>query len=152
VPTLRLYSVYGPYEDPGRLMPTLILRGLGGGLPPLVSPETARDFVYVEDVCDACVLAASRPGQGPGAVYNVGTGVQTTIREVVDVARRTLDIRAEPAWGAMPPRPWDTNVWVADSRKIRGVLGWRPRHTFEEGFRKMVEWFRDNPPSRYFTP
>lgn len=150
LPTLRLYSVYGPYEDPARLMPTLIRQGLKGTLPPLVNPETARDFVYAEDVCEAYLLAASRPGQEPGAVYNVGTGVQTTLREVVGVARRAMDIRAEPAWGSMPPRQWDTGVWVADSRKIREALGWRPRHTFEEGFRETVAWFRDDPPSRYF--
>jgi nucleoside-diphosphate-sugar epimerase len=47
--TVRLYSIYGPYEDPGRLVPTAIVYGLEGRLPPLASPGTARDFVYVDD-------------------------------------------------------------------------------------------------------
>ena len=57
--TLRLYSIYGPWEEPGRLMPTLVERAIAGGWPPLVDPETARDFVWVEDACEAFVLAAS---------------------------------------------------------------------------------------------
>ncbi|MGK7877643.1 MAG: NAD-dependent epimerase/dehydratase family protein [Xenococcaceae cyanobacterium] len=145
LPTLRLYSVYGPFEEPTRLMPTLIRRGLKGELPPLVNPDIARDYVYVEDVIDAYLLAATQPNQEPGAVYNVGTGVQTSLREVVDVARQVMEITPEPQWGSMPNRRWDTNVWVADSGKIQAALGWQPRYTFEQGFRLMVDWFRDRP-------
>ncbi len=145
LPTLRLYSVYGPYEEPTRLMPTLMMRGLDGELPPLASPDIARDYVYVEDVIDAYLLAATQPNQEPGAVYNVGTGVQTSLREVVEVASQALEIPAEPQWGSMPNRPWDTNVWVSDSQRIQSELSWRPRYSFEEGFRLMVSWFRDNP-------
>src|SRR5262245_25576497 len=56
VTTLRLYSVYGPYEEPTRLIPSLIVHGLRGALPPLVAPDVARDFVYAEDVVDAFLL------------------------------------------------------------------------------------------------
>ena len=73
-PTLRLYSAYGPFEDPGRLIPRLIVHGLRGGLPPLASPDAARDYVYVDDVSEAYVAAASGPRDAGGSVYNVGTG------------------------------------------------------------------------------
>ena len=142
VPTLRLYSVYGAYESPNRLFPKLITLGLKGEFPPLVSPETSHDFVYVDDVIDAYILAAKTPNQEPGAIYNVGTGVQTTLREVVEVARRVMGITVEPVWGSMPSRRWDTDKWVADNRKIEKALGWRPRHTFEEGFHQMVNWYK----------
>jgi nucleoside-diphosphate-sugar epimerase len=148
LPTLRLYSVYGPYEEPDRLLPTVILRGLAGELPPLVQPDVARDYVHVDDVCAAYLSAASGPGREPGAVYNVGTGVQTTLRDVVEVARRLLGIVAQPVWGSLAPRSWDTSVWVADTRKIRSELGWQPRVKFEEGLRRMVEWFTENPSIR----
>ncbi|HEX4777245.1 MAG TPA: NAD-dependent epimerase/dehydratase family protein, partial [Acidimicrobiia bacterium] len=113
VATLRLYSVYGPWEDPGRLMPTVVVHGLAGRLPPLVDPRVARDYVYVDDACDAFVRAAERPHPEPGPVFNVGTGVQTTIRDVVRIARRVLDVAERPRWGSMPNRGWDTSVWVA---------------------------------------
>lgn len=142
VRTLRLYSVYGPWEQPGRLMPTLVMRGLGGELPKLVSPDTARDFVYVDDVVEACLLAATTPGQEPGAVYNVGTGCQTSLREVVDVARGEMGITAEPVWGTMAPRIWDTDVWVADRSRIAEQLHWGPSRTLPEGFHLLAEWLR----------
>ena len=150
LPTLRLYSVYGPWEEPTRLIPTMIVRGLQGRLPPLVNPAIARDFVYAEDVNDAYLLAATQPGQEPGAVYNVGSGVQTTIREVVEVARRALSIPEEPSWGSMPDRGWDTQVWVSDNRKIRQALGWEPRHTFEAGFCQFAAWLQDTPSLRAY--
>ena len=142
MPTLRLYSVYGPYESPIRLFPKLITLGLKGELPPLVSPETSHDFVYVDDVIDAYLLAAKTPNQEPGAIYNVGTGVQTTLREVVAAARRLMKIPVEPVWGSMPSRQWDTHTWVADIRTIEKKLGWQPRNTFEEGLRQMVNWHK----------
>ena len=145
LPTLRLYSVYGPYEDPRRLVPTLIEQGLRGRLPPLVDPTVARDFVHVDDVVDAYLLAAQRPTSELGAIYNVGSGVKTTIRDAVDVARQVLEIAQEPQWNTMPNRSWDTAVWVSDSRKIRAQLGWQPRHDFASGLGRTVEWQRAFP-------
>jgi dolichol-phosphate mannosyltransferase len=144
--TLRLYSVFGPFEEPSRFLPSLVLRGLAGSLPPLVGPDTARDFVYVDDVVEAFILAAKRPHLEPGAVYNVGSGVQTTIREVVALARRELAVAARPKWGSMAQRRWDTTIWVANTGKIREVLGWHPQVGFAEAFRLTVEWFRRNWP------
>ena len=145
--TLRLYSVYGPYEEPGRLIPTLIWRGLNGELPPLANPDVARDYVYVDDAVDAYTLAATRSDREPGSVYNVGTGVQTSLLQVVGVARRVLPVATEPKWQSMPGRSWDADVWVSDNRKIQEDLGWTPHYTFEQGFRATVDWFRANSPA-----
>jgi dolichol-phosphate mannosyltransferase len=138
--TLRLYSIYGPFEEPGRLIPRLIACGLEGRLPPLANPRTARDFVYVDDAIDAFLLAAG-PGVGEGgAVYNVGSGHQTSLEEVVAVARAALEIDHEPRWSSGEQRTWDTDVWIADPRRIGEALGWRPRHGLAEGFAETVEW------------
>ena len=61
----------------------------------------------------------------PGAIYNVGTGVQTTIGEAVEVARRILRVPGEPTWGSMPARAWDTDTWVADTRRSAASSGGR---------------------------
>jgi nucleoside-diphosphate-sugar epimerase len=145
IQTLRLYSVYGPYEEPTRLMPTLIVRGLSGKLPPLVRSEIARDYVYAADVTEAYLLAAEHANQEPGDVYNVGTGVQTSIGDVVELTRRVLGVTVEAEWASMPDRAWDTIAWVANSTRIRERLGWLPRYTLEAGFQEMVRWFLDNP-------
>jgi nucleoside-diphosphate-sugar epimerase len=142
VATLRLYSVYGPFEDPRRLIPRLIVKGLAGEWPPLVDPSVARDFTFVDDVCDAFILAADKSGGEPGAIYNLGTGRQTTLREVVDVARDVLGITSHPAWSSLPRRSWDTDCWVADCGQIRAVLGWQARVDFSDGFRRTVDWLK----------
>lgn len=147
--TLRLYSVYGPYEEPTRLIPTVILRGIAGGYPSLVSPDIARDFVYVDDVVSAyeTVLGADVP---PGAIYNVGTGTQTSLRTVIAVSRAHFGVAAEPAWGSMEQRMWDTPTWVANTARTRAELGWEAKTSFEEGFRQTAAWLSESPERRSF--
>lgn len=142
--TLRLYSVYGPWEDPRRLMPVLVVHGRRGELPPLVNPETARDFVHIDDVCEAFLLAARTPLSDISPIYNIGSGTQTTLRKVVDIARHALDIAAEPNWGSHAPRPWDTSVWVANPAKIARELGWRAQMDLENGIRNLAEWMDEH--------
>jgi nucleoside-diphosphate-sugar epimerase len=146
--TLRLYSVYGPYEEPTRLVPELILHGQRGTLPPLANPTAAHDFVYIDDVCNAYLLAAGRSGARFGEIYNVGTGTQTTLREVVEIARKVMTITAQPKWDSMPERLGDTESWVANPRKIQVEMGWFPQNTFEQGFSRTIKWFQDKPPIR----
>jgi dolichol-phosphate mannosyltransferase len=148
--TLRPYSFFGPYEEPFRLLPRLILYGLKGKYTPLVNPEIGRDFVYVEDVCRAYEMSAQSEGKERGIVYNVGTGRQSTIGSVVQIIRETLNIKEEPCWGGMPVRDWDTNVWVANPRKIMSELNWQPRYTLEQGIGEMINWLRRNPPLQSF--
>jgi len=142
---LRLYSVYGPWEEPTRLMPCLAVRGLRGSWPPMANPTTARDYVYTDDVVDAFIAAATVADQEPGAVYNIGTGVQTSLREVTEVARRELSIAAEPQWGSMADRIWDAGVWVADPSAALKRLGWSARHDVAAGFGSFVAWMRERP-------
>lgn len=143
--TLRLYSVYGPYEEPNRLIPTVILKGLHAEFPPLASADIARDFIYIEDVIRAYLFLAESSNPLPyGEVYNVGTGRQTTLKEAIEIARNVFDIKAEPIWGSMPNRKWDATVWVANNRKLC-ALGWLPQFEFQSGFQKTIEWFKQNP-------
>jgi dolichol-phosphate mannosyltransferase len=142
--TLRLYSVYGPYEEPRRLVPAIVVHALNGTLPPLADPSTARDYVYVDDAVEA-FLAAARPAGAPGAVYNVGTGRQSTLAEIVAAARRVLGVAAEPVWGSMPGRDWDTNVWVADPGLAARELGWTARVDLEDGLLRTSRWLRERP-------
>ena len=145
VVTLRLYSVFGPYEDPHRLLPAMVVQGLQKRLPKLVSPEIARDFVYVEDVVEAFILAATAEKKGLGEIYNVGTGVQTTIQDVATVAKEEFGITDDPVWHTMQDRPWDTTTWVCDNSHIKAELGWTPKIDFRTGFRCMAKWFMEHP-------
>ena len=142
--TARLYSIYGPYEDPSRLLPTLLILGFRGALPPLVSPTTARDFVYVDDAVDA-LLALARRSSRPGAVYNLCTGAQTTLASVVETARRLLGVAVEPVWSGMERRSWDTDIWVGSPEAMEKEIGWRSKIDFATGLQRMIDWFQGHP-------
>jgi len=143
--TLRPYSIYGPFEEPKRLIPTIIINGIKGTLPPLVSPQTGRDFVFVDDFVDACIVAANSKPKEFGKIYNVGSQTQTTLEEVVTLIKDLFPIKDKPQWGSMERRIWDTNVWVSDSSKIHQELKWQAHHHFKEGIQKTIQWFQENP-------
>jgi UDP-glucose 4-epimerase len=147
ITTLRLYSAYGAWEDPRRLIPSLVTCGLEGELPPLVGPSVARDFVYIDDVVDAFVRTAEA-SLTRGAVINIASGVQTSLADAVEVTRRVFGITTEPSWGSLPPRTWDTSTWVGEPRRAREQLGWQATHSFEDGFRATVDWAREGRWSR----
>jgi len=139
--TLRLFSPYGPSDDPVRLIPSAARAFLEGRSPRLASPSGARDFIYVDDVVDACLLAATVPSAA-GEIINVGSGRQETAGKVVDILSRLIPGAPPPSWGAIPPRP-GPSVWVADIGKARRILGWEPKVPLEEGLLRTVEWMRN---------
>lgn len=140
---LRLFSVYGPYEDASRLIPTLVRSGLAGKFPPFVDGAISRDFVYVDDVCEAYVdtaLNLREPFFGDS--FNIGGGHKTTIAEVAKAAAELFSISGQPVYGAMERRRWDIVDWFSDQRKTAEVLRWTARTGFGEGLRKTADWFR----------
>lgn len=139
---LRLYSIYGPYEDTRRLIPQLILKGLESKFPPLAYPEIVRDFVYVSDAVSAFIKAAQRADEYPGEIFNVGSGKQTSLAQTVKIAREYLQLHENPVWETMPNRSWDTSSWVANANKIQIALDWNTTVELTEGFSKTVKWFK----------
>ena len=143
VVNLRLYSVYGPLEDVSRLIPNLVAKGLEGAFPPLVDPSTSRDFVYVDDVCDAFVQAAARltPDQY-GEAFNIGSGRVTTIRDLAKIAAEVFAIREQPIFGSMAGRSWDLPDWYAAPGKAERLLNWTAKTDLVTGLKLTSEWIR----------
>ena len=90
-------------------------------------------------------------GAEPGRVYNVGSGRQTTVAEVVEAVRKLAGIQAEPQWGSMPDRRWDTETWVANPERIRRELGWEARVGLEEGLARTLDWLTNQAPSKRYA-
>jgi UDP-glucose 4-epimerase len=130
---LRAFQVYGPGDHPTRLVPVVLAAARTGATVPLPAGVSRRDWVWVGDVVDACVRAALADDLPPGAVVNVGTGVQTSVEELVAVAERVTGRPVATAPGAHPGRDWDTADWVCDPRAARELLGWTPAVGLEEG-------------------
>ena len=97
----------------------------------------ARDYVYVEDVAAANVLALEK---GDDGAFNIGTGVPVKTRELLDGIARLLgrEARYTPAG----PRPGDLRRSCLDNRRALEVLGWRPSHDLAAGLAKTVAWFQ----------
>ena len=139
---LRLYSVYGPFEDSSRLIPALALKGLAHQLPPLVSPDTARDFIDVEDVVAAFVAAAENIGPRiAGASFNIGTGRRLRIREVAEIAKRLFDVPDDAHFATLPARAWDLTDWYSNPARAEAVLGWKAEIRFEDGLARASRWW-----------
>ncbi|PZN93521.1 MAG: epimerase [Alphaproteobacteria bacterium] len=147
---LRLYSIYGPYEDSARLVPTAVLNGLDHRHSRFVDPGVSRDFLYVDDACEAFFDAAlNLPRACHGESYNIGSGVQTTIGAFAHLCKEMFDLPGEPEF-SMPSRQWDVAGWFANSEKARRDLGWSARTPLRDGMVRMAEWVRQiERPERY---
>lgn len=141
--TLRLFSVYGPFEAKKRLIPTLVAGAVKNMPIALSKPENVRDYVYIEDAI-AAYMQASDKIHDPGSIYNIGTGVQTNTRDVADMVLSLSKSTSELLWGkvAEQGRQMEPALWVADNTKANNVFGWKPRYTLRNGLSETIAWFR----------
>ncbi len=138
---LRLYSIFGYWEEPDRLMSRLIELARNQKLPSLVSPDISRDFVFVEDCIEAFVDAANNISEATsGKSYNIATGKKTTIGDLVETTRKVFSIEEKPSWGSMNNRNWDLAEWYGDSTSFQQDFNWSPRNTLETGLLKTKAW------------
>ncbi|SFF56023.1 dolichol-phosphate mannosyltransferase [Duganella sp. CF458] len=143
VANLRLYSVYGPYEDSSRLIPVLCETSLRGELPVLARPEVSRDFVHVDDVLEAFADTARLMGPAlAGESFNIGSGRATTLADLASVAIDTFGLHTEPRFNPAAGRAWDTDNWYADSGKAAQLLGWSARIGLADGLRQTRDWWQ----------
>lgn len=138
---LRIYSAYGPLEDTSRLIPNLLYFALKKQLPPLVSKKISRDFLYVDDVCDAFITAAIKIKPSMyGEIYNIGSGIKTTIEDLVSLTKKTFNIDVNPKFDTFKNREWDLADWVSDPKKSKIELGWEAKTPLKSGLLKTYKW------------
>jgi nucleoside-diphosphate-sugar epimerase len=141
---VRLFSVYGPWEARHRLVPQAIRAALTGEELPLTGPELRRDFVFVDDVVDACLRAASVDA-ALGEAINIGTGVETANEELVAEVERVIGKEVRTRIGAYSARETDSAHWRADISKAKRLLGWEPRYTLAAGLARTAAWMESLP-------
>ncbi len=137
---------YGPYQFPEKLIPLMILNALRGKpLPVYGDGKQIRDWLYVEDHCEAIRLVLEK-GQ-PGGTYNIGGSNQPANIEIV---RQICVILNEHHPGGapydrlityVPDRPGHDRRYAMDITKIQSELGWVPRHNLASGLHATVEWY-----------
>ena len=138
---LRLYSVYGPLEDSSRLIPTILNNAIVKKFPPLVDPDVSRDFIFINDVCEAFILAASKINpELYGESFNIGTGNKTTIKDLALTIKKIYKIKKTPIFSNMSKRSWDLNEWYSDSKKAEKLLGWNSKTSLVDGLNLTFNW------------
>lgn len=142
---------YGPYHFPEKLIPLAIIKALHGeAIPVYGTGANVRDWLHVEDHADALLLAAERGEIGES--YNIGGRNERTNLEVVQAICRLLDeLAPDAAIGSraklisfVTDRPGHDARYAIDASKVERELGWRARHTFDDGLRQTVQWYLDN--------
>ncbi len=138
---LRLYSIYGPWEERDRLIPRVVASGLTGTYPPLADKRISRDFVYVDDCLRALVRAALTVCKNePGLSLNIATGVKISLEDVATVAKSVFALKQDPVFGSMPNRRWDLSEWYGNPALAREKMGWDARVPFAEGLQLTAAW------------
>jgi UDP-glucose 4-epimerase len=140
---LALGNVYGPRQDPhGEAgVVSIFASALLVGRPTTIFGDgaTTRDYVYVDDVVEAFVLAAG-PG-GDGMRLNIGTGWETSVRSLHRLIAEAVERPDTPMF--MPARAGELDRVGLDSRAAQRVLGWRARMSLQDGVARTIEWLRD---------
>jgi nucleoside-diphosphate-sugar epimerase len=141
VTTVRIFTAFGPWDEPTRLVPYVMGCCLRGENPKVTSGSQPRDFVYVDDVVDLLRTAAVHPN-ALGQILHAGSGRSHTVRDVVEMIVSICGKgRVRAAFGAEGTRPDEPLEWEADIRDTTRQIGWRPRHNLCEGVERLWHWF-----------
>lgn len=146
VTVLRLFNVFGPGEQPYRLFPSLVERLGRGETVPLSVGTQMRDFIHVDDVCLAMLMAlhAMQGDDGLQGVFNVASGVAVSVADFAHTVARVLRVSdALLSFGALPLRPDDLPFVVGDPSRLMAASGWHPRYGIEDGIRTAVFEMQD---------
>jgi len=140
---LRYFNVYGPRQtySPYSGVITIFINRLQRNQPPIIlgNGKQTRDFVYVEDVIKANMLALIRK-RAVGEVFNIATGIATTINQMVTILQESMGkMNLRPIY--KEPRSGDIRHSCASIEKARKILGYKPQFSLEKGLTKLVEWY-----------
>jgi dTDP-L-rhamnose 4-epimerase len=143
---LRFFLVYGTRQalsNPYTGVCSIFSNRLLNGKPPIVFEDglQSRDFVHVNDVCQALVLAMKNEAAN-GEIFNVGTGQPITIKEVAETISEKINPELKPEFNQQY-RIGDIRHCVADISKIKNKLGYKPNINFKEGIDDLIQWIRN---------
>jgi len=141
---VRPFNSFGPRShhegDSGEVIPKFLLRLLAGQeLLVFGDGEQPRDFTFVSDTARGIRLAGEHPA-AVGETFNLGSNQEISLNELAEVAKRVVGADSEIKH--VPPRPGDVLRLYADSTKARNTLSFSPEIAFEEGMRKLLDWYQ----------
>jgi nucleoside-diphosphate-sugar epimerase len=134
----RFFFLYGPHERPERLVPSIV-RALLRGQPARCSEgRQSVDFLHVEDASRAVVSLLDSSIEGP---VNIASGQEVKVGDVIRLIASKLRGESLVQWGAIPSAPDEPEVLVAEARRLREQVGWRPRFDINDGLDQTIDWW-----------
>ncbi|CAH8381224.1 unnamed protein product [Eruca vesicaria subsp. sativa] len=141
--TTRGNNVYGPNQFPEKLIPKFILLAMRGEVLPIHGDgSNVRSYLYCEDVAEAFEVILHK-GE-VGHVYNIGTKKERRVNDVARDVCKLFNVDPEASIKFVENRPFNDQRYFLDDEKLK-ILGWEERTTWEEGLKKTMEWYTQNP-------
>ncbi|MHA1653250.1 MAG: GDP-mannose 4,6-dehydratase [Candidatus Thorarchaeota archaeon] len=139
VSCLRFFTVYGPRQRPDMAIHTFVRKILTTGkLDVYGSPDSSRDYTYVDDIVDGIMRVIRHPFDF--TVLNLGCSHPVRLGDLVELIVKEVGIDVEIAW--RPTRAGDVPLTHADISRARDTIGYSPRVSIEQGVRMFIEWYR----------
>jgi nucleoside-diphosphate-sugar epimerase len=135
----RIFSLYGPYEHPDRLVSSVINSLLQGRPARCTHGNQIRDFLHVQDIANAFALLLDTSITGP---VNIASGQPVALREVIRKIGEKLNKIEQIHLNALETTPGDPNLLVADVRRLTNEVGWRPKYDLDLGLEQTIQWWR----------
>lgn len=137
---VRVFSAYGPWEEPSRLVPYVMGCCNRGENPRVTSGQQPRDFIYVDDVVELMKTAARLPS-ARGRILHAGTARQSRVRDMIETIVAVSGRRVQPQFGTAEMHQYEPNAWVANIEKTTALTGWKPRYDLKSGVAAMWNWY-----------
>ena len=144
VTTLRLFTPYGKFDSPGRLICDLMIALIRNKPLEIFSKHTKRDFIHIDDVIAALEIASQQPDID-GEIIDIGTENEISVEEIVSMANQLSDNELAVNWNDAKQREIDiSDESIFLGRQSTQKLNWKPSISPEMGLRKTIEWYKQN--------
>ena len=137
--TLKLFTPYGPKDDKNKLIPYLIINSIQKNKLYIKSPTKKLDFIYVKDIVNCYISLMNNISKlEKYESFNIGTGIGTTINDVLNIIENILGKNEDVTYGKLE----DEQVWCSN-KKIKEILNWSPKTNLESGLKYTIDYYKN---------